>query len=163
MSGTPAGSVGRLVVGVPLLGVLFVVAYVLVETVRPGTMAAPVLETVPEAIAAGHPARALELLADGADINQPARVRAGVVRPGRAAYDVTPLEAAVLVQRSEAVRLLLRSGADPARSPMAICLARYRLPEVLVLFGAQPDATGQALPEVLPEAAVRACGGRVVA
>jgi hypothetical protein len=144
--------------GLPLLGMVLVAGYVVIEAVRPGTLAAAPLTTVSEAIAAGHPARALELLAGGADINRAARVRAGLVVPGRAEYEVTPLEAAVLVQRLEAVRLLLRSGADPARSPMAVCLARYRLPDALPLLG-RGDMPGEMPAQ--PEPAVRACGGRV--
>lgn len=156
---TDARTASWLLAGLPLFGMVLVAGYVVVEAVRPGTLAAAPLTTVSEAIAAGHPSRALELLAEGADINRAARVRAGLVVPGRAEYDVTPLEAAVLVQRLEEVRLLLRSGADPVRSPMAVCLARYRLPAAVPLLGGGDEPVEA---PALPDQAVRACGGRVL-
>jgi hypothetical protein len=107
--------------------------YVLVEAVRPGTFTAPPPANIPAAIVVGNGPMALELMAGGADVNAPAPIRFGALGPGE--HEVTPLEAAVLSQRPEIVRLLLRTGAEQSRSHRAVCLARIRLPEVLPLLG----------------------------
>lgn len=107
--------------------------YLTIESVRPGTFTAPQPESIAEAIVVGNGPRALEMIAEGHDVNAGGVVRAGMF--DRAEYVVTPLEAALLSQRIEVVRLLLASGADATRSPHASCLARTRLPEAIPLLG----------------------------
>jgi hypothetical protein len=120
----------------PLVGVALVALYLTVESVRPGTLTQPRPETIPEAIALGNGPRALEMMAEGFDIDAPARIRAGVL--DHVEYEVTPLEAALMMQRMEVVRLLVRTGVDVSRSTRAPCLARERLPEALPLLGVSP-------------------------
>lgn len=120
----------------PLLGVGVLAVYLIGETARPGTFTRLPPETIPEAIVVGNGPRALEMLADGVDVNARARIRPGML--GAAEYQVTPVEAALLAQRIEVVRLLLRNGADVSRSPLAACLARAGLPEALPLLGLPP-------------------------
>jgi len=131
--GWSAVRLDRLIAIPPLLGIAVLLIYVLVESVRPGAFTAPRPANIPAAIVAGNGPMALELMAGGADVNAPAPIRFGPLGPG--AYEVTPLEAAVLSQRPEIVRLLLRTGAEQSRSRRAVCLARIRLPEVLPLLG----------------------------
>jgi hypothetical protein len=127
----------------PLTGIALLVIYVLVESGRPGTFTAPRPANIPAAIVAGNGPMALELMAQGADVNAAAPIRFALLGPGE--HQVTPLEAAVLSQRPEVVRLLLRTGAERTRSRRAVCLARIRLPEVLPLLGVS-DAERDARP-----------------
>lgn len=123
----------------PLVGLTAVGTYLGVEYARPGTLTAPRPRTVPEAVAAGNPAQVLEMMAQGADLNAPAHVRAGLLDERE--HDLTPIEAAILARRPELLALLLRSGADPLRAPAAPCLAGTYLPEALPLLagtGGQP-------------------------
>jgi len=66
--------------------------------------------TLSEAIATRNTAEALRLIQLGASPNAPSRVRAGLLT---ADYDVTitPVEAAVGAQRTDALRMLLANGA----------------------------------------------------
>ena len=123
----------RSLLRLPLFGVVFVVLYLMIETARPGTIAAPRFQNISEAIAGGNPALALEMMAAGASVDAVGHVRLGVF--GSSAYEVTPLEAAMLTQRLDSAALLLRSGAVIAKSSRAECLARRRLPEALPLLG----------------------------
>ena len=120
----------------PLAGLLVVAIYVTIESVRPGTFTAPAPQTIAEAVIVGNGPRALEMIAEGQDVNGAGYVRPGVF--GETGYDVTPIEAALLSQRIEVVRLLVRTGADVSRSTRAACLARTRLPEALPVLGLEP-------------------------
>jgi hypothetical protein len=117
----------------PAAGILAMVMYLTVESVRPGMFTTPQPESMAEAIVLGNGPRAVEMIAEGHDVNAGGIVRAGMFDEGE--YVVTPLEAALLSQRIEVVRLLLASGADVSRSPRAPCLARTRLPEATPLLG----------------------------
>lgn len=137
----------------PVVAFALVMTYLVAEAIRPGSFSAPRLRTISEAVAAGNAGQALEMMSQGASIDAVGHVREGVFEAG--AYDVTPIEAAILTRRVEAVRLLIRSGADSARSKLAVCLARRRLPEALPLLGqVEPDSE---LPIVAPDAAIAAC------
>ncbi len=135
----------------PLAGIVILGLYVAIEAIAPGAMTAPRPANIPEAIVAGNGPRALEMLAEGDDVNASASVRPALIdqlQPGlsaQAPFDVTPLEAALLAQRIEVVRLLVGNGAEIRRSPRAACLARERLPEafsVLGLLPADPEIDG---------------------
>ena len=128
----------RILLALPLLGFVLLGAYLAIEAIRPGTLTAPPATTVSEAVAGGDAARALELVAAGADLNRPWPVRAGWLGPE--AVELTPLDAAVASGRVELVALLLRAGADPVRAPDAICRARQILPAAIpLLAGSEPD------------------------
>lgn len=138
MTRTPLGVLTAL----PLVGFLSIGAYLLTEAVRPGMLTTPSAATVSEAVARGDAARALEMVAEGADLNRPWPVRAGFLGPGPG--EVMPLEAAVVSRRAELVALLIRAGADPARASNAACQARQTLPEAVpLLVGEGPEAAAR--------------------
>jgi hypothetical protein len=123
----------------------------MVESVRPGTLTAPRPQTIPEAIVVGNGPLALEMIAQGLDVNAPAVVRSGIYDQGE--YELTPLEAALLAQRIEIVRLLVRTGADVSPSARAACLASTRLPDALPVLGfvaTAPPAGGYSACLALP-------------
>jgi hypothetical protein len=130
--------VTRVIAVPPLVGIAVLVIYLGVESIRPGTLTAPRPQNIAEAIVVGNGPMALELMAGGADIDAAAPVRAGLM--GDDAYDVTPIEAALLAGRPEIVRLLVRTGADPSRSRRVPCLARISAPELLPMLGLPPAA-----------------------
>ncbi len=116
-------------------------AYVVLESVHPGALTAPRPETIPEAIVVGNGPRALEMMAEGHDVDREALVRSEMLYQaqsglvGQGPFEVTPLEAALMAQRIEVVGLLMHTGVDVSRSTRAACLARARLPEALPLLG----------------------------
>jgi hypothetical protein len=120
----------------PLAGLALLLVYLVVEGARPGTFTAPRPATIPEAIVVGNGPRALEMIAEGVDVDARALVRRGMMDEFE--YEVTPLEAALMAQRIEVVRLLLAAGARVDRSPRAACLAHARLPEALPVLGLEP-------------------------
>ena len=140
-----------IVAGLPALGALFIVTYLAIE--QPGTIAAPRLETISEAVVTGNPALALELMADGADVDAPARVRPGLLE--RDVDRLTPLEAALLVRNLELLQLLLDVGATPSASGREDCLALEFLPEAIPLLRARHAEVGRA---PLGEAGSDPCG-----
>jgi len=79
--------------------------------------------TLPEAIALSDPATARWLVLQGADVDAPDRVRAGVLEAG--AVRVTPLEAAVRSNGGEWIDLAFALGANPPSGNLqrAYCLA----------------------------------------
>ena len=64
-------------------------------------------ETLSEAAATRNKAEAARLIAMGADPNQPARVREGLIGESRV---ITPIEAAIAVRRPDMVQMLLDYG-----------------------------------------------------
>jgi hypothetical protein len=130
---TPAGLATRIAVP-PVAGFVLVAAYVFVEALGFQPFARTDGDTVSEAAALGHAARALQLIAAGEDASARHQVRAGVV--DREEHELTAIEAAILGRHAELVRLLQRSGARHSDSARSICYARMRLPEVLGDLGA---------------------------
>ncbi|MEQ1757954.1 MAG: hypothetical protein ABL986_06510 [Vicinamibacterales bacterium] len=139
----------------PVLATGLVALYLLIETVRPWTLAARPPDTIAEAVAWGNAAQALEMMARGADVDAVSHVRPGLIDV--VAFDVTPVEAAILSRQIEMTALLLRSGADPTRSRLAVCLARARFPQALPLLG-QPESDLEG-PVAHADEAVAACSG----
>ena len=124
----------------PLAGFVLVAAYVLVEAFGFRALSRPEDDTVSEAAALGHAARALQLIAAGQDASVGHPVRAGLI--DHEAHEFTPVEAAILGRHAEVVRLLQRSGARGPQSARTTCFARLRLPEVLKDLGASADGAG---------------------
>lgn len=137
----------------PLVALLLVFAYVVAEALGYRGMARPQGDTASEAAALGQAARTLELIAAGQNPNQTLHVRAGFLDGG--AYELIPLEAAVLGRHSELVRLLIRSGAAQFDTARAACFARARLPEVLPDLGGPVSDAGEPIDI---GAAFRKCG-----
>jgi hypothetical protein len=113
----------------PLAAFVLVAAYLLAESFGFRGLAAPEASTVAEAAAMGHAARALALISSGQNSNQPQRISPGILDTN--AYQLRPLEAAIVGRHIEMVRLLQRRGASNFDMTRAICLARARLPQVL--------------------------------
>ena len=108
--------------------------------------------TLAEAVATRNNAEALRLIARGAKLDEPERVRDGLLVNG---HDVTvsPLEAAVGAQRAEAIRMLLANGAtlDAGELRVLRCYERTRpdsgVREVLESLGHDPlGCVGVTLP-----------------
>lgn len=108
--------------------------------------------TVAEAIATRNKAEALRLISSGADPNEPARVRDGLLTSG---YDVvvTPVEAAVGTEQADSLRMLLANGAivDEREWRVLRCFERTRPDSgVRAILDArsqdEPDCTGVRLP-----------------
>ena len=148
----PAGLVIRIVLP-PITGFLLLAAYVTAEALGFHGLARPEAETVSEAAALGHAARALELIAAGQDPNWRWHIRPGLLDSGE--LDVTPLEAAILGRHAELVRLLQRSGAIEPGAARAACLAHARLPEVLPDLGASSSVSSDSPTDI--ETAIRTC------
>jgi hypothetical protein len=147
-----SGLAGRIVIP-PLVAFLLVSIYVVGEAIGYRGLARPEAQTVAEAAAQGHAARALQLIDEGQNPNQPQRVRADFLDAGE--YEVRPVEAAILGRHVELVRLLLRVGAASFDKTRASCLARLRLPEVLPDLG---DRGSESPEPVEIAAAFRMCG-----
>ncbi len=137
---TPAGLATRITVP-PVAGFVLVAAYVFVEALGFQPLARAEGDTVSEAAALGHAARALQLIAAGEDATALHPVRAGVI--DQEGHELTAIEAAILGRHAELVRLLQRSGARHSDSARAVCYARMRLPEVLDDLGAGANARDQ--------------------
>jgi hypothetical protein len=135
----------------PLAGFVLVAVYVLVEALGFRPLARPEGDTVPEAAALGHAARAVQLIAEGQDASARHHVRAGYL--GRDEHELTAIDAAILGRHAELVRLLQRSGASHWDSARTACYARLRLPEVLTDLG----ATGTADHDADIETTIRTC------
>lgn len=148
----PAGLVIRIALP-PIVGFLLLAAYVAAEALGFHGLARPEAETVSEAAALGHAARALELMAAGQNPNGRFHVRPGMLDSGE--HDLRPLEAAILGRHAELVRLLQRSGATQPDRARAACLARARLPEVLPDLGASPTVPPDSPADI--ETAIRIC------
>jgi len=146
-----SGLVGRIFVP-PLVAFLLLSLYVVAEAIGYRGLARSEAETIAEAAALGHAARALQLIEEGQNPNQPQHVRANFLDAGN--YELRPLEAAIVARHAELVRLLLRVGAgfDKTR---ASCLARLRLPEVLSDLG---DRDSDSPEPIEIAAAFRMCG-----
>jgi hypothetical protein len=146
-----SGLAGRLFVP-PLVAFLFLSVYVVAEAIGYRGLARREAETVAEAAALGHAARALQLIDEGQNPNQPQHVRANFLDAGE--YELRPLEAAIVARHSELVRLFLRVGAANFDRTRASCFARVRLPEVLSDLG----ESGSDFPEPIDiAAAFRMC------
>ena len=113
----------------PVAAFALVALYVVAEGFGFRGLAAAEAGTVSEAAAMGHAARAVELIAQGQNPNVPQHVGEGVL--DSSAYQLRPLEAAILGRHIEMARLLQRSGAAQFDTTRAICFARARLPEFL--------------------------------
>ena len=116
----------RLVVP-PIVGLLLVVVYLGADALGLRPFAPPEADSVSEAAALGHAARALAFVADGQDVNRPSRVRPGILDAD--GHDLYPIEAAILGRHAEMVSLLRRSGATYPDGQRIACLERARLPE----------------------------------
>ena len=108
--------------------------------------------TLAEAVATRNNAEALRLIAHGANPNERARVRDGLLVNGHDVV-VSPLEAAVGAQRAEAIRMLLANGAtlDEGELRVLRCYERARpdsgVRDVLESLGHEPlDCAGVILP-----------------
>ena len=151
-SATLSGVAARIAVP-PLVALLLVFSYVVVEALGYRGIARPQGDTASEAAALGRAARTLELIAAGQNPNHTLHVGAGFLDGGE--YELRPLEAAVLGRHTELVRLLIRSGAAQFDTSRAACFARARLPEVLTDLGAAVSNAGEPI-EIA--AAFRNCG-----
>lgn len=108
--------------------------------------------TLAEAIATRNKAESLRLISLGADPNQPALVRDGLLSNG---YDVvvTPVEAAVGTGQADALRMLLANGAIVVERDLRVlrCFERTRhdsgVREILdARSQGEPDCAGVRLP-----------------
>jgi len=147
-----SGLVGRIFVP-PLVAFLLLSLYVVAEAIGYRGLARSEAETIAEAAALGHAARALQLIEEGQNPNQPQHVRANFL--DAANYELRPLEAAIVARHAELVRLLLRVGAASFDKTRASCLARLRLPEVLSDLG---DRDSDSPEPIEIAAAFRMCG-----
>jgi len=136
----------------PIVGFVLLAAYVAAEALGFQGLARPEANTVAEAAALGHAARALQLIASGQAVNSRFEVRAGILDRDR--HDLTPMDAAILGRHAELVRLLHRSGAQDANA-RTTCFARIRLPEVLTDLGAPAAQTTEQASDV--ETTIRTC------
>jgi hypothetical protein len=130
----------------PLAACVLVALYLLVESFGFRGLAAAEASTVAEAAAMGHAARALQLMADGQNPNEPQHISAGILDSNQ--YQLRPLEAAIVGRHVEMMRLLQRSGAARFDLARAACLARARLPEALPDLNAPPAASPDAPTEI---------------
>jgi hypothetical protein len=117
----------------PLAAVVLVGAYLVVETVAPGTVTAPRPQNLAEAVVRENVPGTIEWLDAGGDINAPQVVRAGVF--DARSHRVTPIEAALMARRMDLVHVLVAAGADVSRAPRAACLAQTLLPQALPALG----------------------------
>jgi hypothetical protein len=140
-----SGLVTRIVLP-PVAAFLLLSTYLVSEALGFRGLARPEAQTVSEAAALGEAARALQLIAAGQQVNAPQHVRTDFLDAG--AYDVTPVEAAILGRHVELVRLLERAGVRPSDTVRAVCFARARLPEVLPDLGALPASASGTLPDI---------------
>ena len=147
-----SGAAGRICVP-PLAAFLLLSLYVVAEAIGYRGLARPEAETVAEAAALGQAARALQLIEEGQNPNQPQRVRANFLDAGE--YELRPLEAAIVARHAELVRLLLRVESASFDKSRALCLARLRLPEVLSDLG---DRDSDSPEPIEIAAAFRMCG-----
>jgi hypothetical protein len=113
----------------PVAGFVLLAAYVAAEALGFHAFARTEANTLAEATALGHAARAIRLIASGQAVNDRFEIRAGILDHEK--LELTPLDAAILGRHAELVRLLKRSGANYANSARTACFARIRLPEVL--------------------------------
>lgn len=149
---TLSGLAARIVVP-PLVAVLLLFLYVVVEAFGYRGLARPEAQTPAEAAALGHAARTLQLIEEGQNPNHMQRVRAGFLDAGE--YELRPLEAAILARHAELVRLLLRMGAAGFDTSRALCFARLRLPDVLPDLGGRRSESAEPI-EIA--AAITMCG-----
>jgi hypothetical protein len=130
----------------PIVGFLVLAAYVGAEALGFRGLAAPEADTISEAAALGHAARALELIAAGQNPNDPFPIRPGILGANR--LELRPVEAAILGRNPELMRLLQRAGATQPDHGRIVCLARTRLPEILPDLAAEPTGTGDTLVDI---------------
>ena len=147
-----SGLAGRVLVP-PLVAFLLLSVYIVAEAIGYRGLARSEAETVAEAAAVGQAARALQLIDEGQNPNQPQHVRANFLDAGE--YELRPLEAAIVARHSELVRLFLRIGAANFDRARAACFARVRLPEVLSDLGESDSVSPEPI-EIA--AAFRMCG-----
>ena len=144
----------RRIVIPPVAAFLLLTTYLVAEALGFRGLARPEAQTVSEAAALGHAARALQLIASGQDAKAPSHVRSDML--DSSAPDVTALEAAILGRHVELVRLLRRAGATGSDTARAVCFARARLPEVLPDLGASPTPAADSPTDIAT--AVSLCG-----
>ena len=137
----------------PLVAFVLVAVYLLAESAGFRGLAAPEPATVAEAAAMGHAARALQLIRDGQNPNEAQHISAGFFDSN--AYQLRPLEAAIVGRHIEMVRLLQRSGAANFDMTRATCLARARLPEALPALNASATDASDSPMEIA--AAIERC------
>lgn len=137
----------------PAAAFALVALYVVAEGLGFRGLAAAQAGTVSEAAAMGHAARALELIAQGQNPNVSQHVGEGVL--DSSAYELRPLEAAILGRHVEMARLLQRSGAAQFDTGRAVCFARARLPEFLADLRAPASEDADAPKDI--DATVRMC------
>jgi hypothetical protein len=116
----------RLVVP-PVVALCLVLGYLGADALGFRPFAPPEADSVSEAAALGHAARALAFVADGQDVNSRSHIRPGILDGD--SHDLYPIEAAILGRHAEMVSLLRRSGATSPDEPRIACLERARLPE----------------------------------
>lgn len=129
----PAGLAARVAIP-PIAGFILLAAYVAAEALGFQAFARTEANTLAEAAALGHAARAIKLIASGQAVNDRFEIRAGIL--DHDTHQLTPIDAAILGRHAELVRLLQRSGASYANNIRTTCFARIRLPEVLTDLGA---------------------------
>jgi hypothetical protein len=90
--------------------------------------------TLPEAAATRDHLEILRQVRAGADVNAPARVRGGLVRPGE--YVLSPLQAAVASGQVDTVQFLQHHGARMDATTVAglICLATLQEDEEMAAY-----------------------------
>lgn len=138
----------------PVVAGLLVAAVFLVERVYP--LGTPPAGTVAEAAARGDAARLMVLLMGGADPDRRSLVPAGNLSDD--AFEIAPLDAAILGRQVEIMELLLRNGAHVQDRARSLCLAQaVAFDDAFPVLGA-PDA--KAADERLgPRDAARRCLG----
>ena len=147
------------VIAPPIVAFLLVAGYLIAEALGFHGLTTPEADTVSEAAATGHAARALQLIAAGHDPNVQHRVREGLL--DHSAHELAPIEAAILGRHAELVRLLQRSGATHWDSARASCFARMRLPEVLDDIGGAGSGEGDGNADI--ETTIRTCSPETAA
>jgi len=117
----------RLIIAAPCVGLAVLSAWWSIGLLGGTGLWPPDEVTLSEAIATRNNAEALRLIRQGADPNRASRVRDGLLIDGSDVV-VTPVEAAVVAQRADGLRMLLANGAvvDDGELQVLRCLERQR-------------------------------------
>jgi hypothetical protein len=122
-----------LIVVLPALAVGVVAVILAAEAIGVHPWATPRPVTISEAAVLGAAYQAVHLIRQGQDPNAVAHVRAGLVDGD--AYNVTPIDAAILGRRTEMITLLRANGARVTNAARSVCLANaVGMPDAVALL-----------------------------